>query len=75
MKSCVYFSTFSIYIHFFPCENQIGPQLVYFLRLLFDVSKPSRWVRSVDSGSKFYWLPPNKENNADNPYSELGNPG
>ena len=48
---------------------------MYFLRLLFDVSKPSRWVRSVDSGSKFYWLPPNKENNADNPYSELGNPG
>ena len=46
---------------------------MYFLKLLFDINKPSRQVSSVDSGSKFYWLPPNKENNANNPYSELGN--
>ena len=56
---------FIIFIHF-PCKNQIGSQLHFFLKSsFFNFSKPSKRlqpVRSVASGGKFYWLLPDKGN-------------
>ena len=44
-------------MHFLvACDNGIGSQLAYFLEL--------QVVRSVVSGSSFYWLLPDKENTA-----------
>ena len=55
-RKAVYTFVLFHYIHSFPCENQIGSQLAYIIKLF------KQAVRRVASGGKFYRLPPDKEN-------------